>query len=607
MKSIPIELLSPAKNAEFGMAAISFGADAVYIGAPKFSARAAAGNTVADIEKLCSFAHKVHARVYVALNTILFDHELQDAEKLIHQLWNAGADALIIQDMGILEMNLPPIALHASTQANNVSPKHIAFLEKCGFSRVILARELSVAEMSIIAESTSIELEAFVHGALCVSQSGQCYMSAFLGNRSGNRGDCAQPCRLEWNTLDEQGHLLQQNSHVLSLRDMNRSNHLDSMIKAGIRSFKIEGRMKDMAYLKNITAHYRMQLDELFRQHPEYAAASLGKCQYEFIPDPDKTFNRGYTNYLAAEKEVYVTAPSPKSLGQRLGTVSECNGNRIKINTNETILPGDGLCYFNHQGQLEGFSVQKAEQGIVVAPAAIHIRPGTLLYRNHDMAFQRQLQRPEQPRKIGLNMMFEETNDGFRLTAATTDWLYEASAHVSMEKTSAREPEKASETLEKQLIKTGGTMFQVEMLNFEQGRGFFLPVSVINELRREVIEQLGNQLGSKFRREEKMLVPNQEPYCKDTLDYKANVANRLAQKFWERHEASVNEKAFELLFDKSGKPLMTTKLCLRFEAGACAMAHPGNNHPYPRFIERNGQKFRLEYLCDICRMEIVAE
>ncbi|MBN2730250.1 MAG: U32 family peptidase [Bacteroidales bacterium] len=607
MKLIPVELLSPAKNAEFGKTAIDFGADAVYIGAPKFGARAAARNSIEEIKELCNYAHRFHAKVYVAFNTILFDHELQESEKLIHEIYMAGADALIIQDMGITEMNLPPIELHVSTQGHNVDADHINFLEKIEFSRVILGRELSPGQISAIYNQTDIELEAFVHGALCVSYSGQCYLSANMGGRSGNRGECAQPCRLAWNTLDSDGKLLEKDRPVLSLHDMNRSANLEQLLLAGVRSFKIEGRMKDISYLKNITAYYREQLDDVLKRNPEFGKPSLGECSFDFIPDPLKTFNRGYHAYFPDEDRKNLRAGTSKSLGKPLGEVIEKGVQSITISTSEKIQNGDGLCFFDTSGVLRGFAVQQTKGNTIFLPEDIQIDKGATIYRNNDSAFAKLLARHNSVRKIGIVLELFIIEKGFGLIAEIPYTKYRVEKITAIEKTPARDVEKAYESLIAQLSKTGGTPFYIKSIEVEQGKGFFLPISALNALRRDVLSGLETKLGNHYVRIDRVFEHNDIPYYKSELDFRANISNKLAEKFWQRHGVKVNEPAFEIEVPEGEIPLMETKLCLRYEAGACPKYHPGSRENYPSIIEYEGRRFRLKYQCDLCRMEILPE
>ena len=567
MNLTPIELLSPARDAEHGMSAINFGADAVYIGAPKFGARAAAGNSTADIETLCNYAHRFHAKVYVALNTILYDDELAEAEKLIHDIYNAGADALIVQDMGILEMDLPPIALHASTQTHNYDVRRIKFLQEVGFSRVILARELSLKQIAEIRSQTNIELEAFVHGALCVSFSGQCYMSAFHGHRSGNRGECAQPCRLKYDILDDKRNIIESNTHALSLRDMNRSAHLGEMMAAGVTTFKIEGRLKDMNYVKNITAYYRRSLDEIIEHNEKYKTSSLGRCQPDFEPDPEKSFNRGFTEYFLHGRTEKVSAHTSKSLGKRLGQVSESGWNFIKIDNCPEISNGDGLCWFDEHGALKGFAVQYTDRGKIFSDNPIDIKTGTEIYRNLDVAFNKQLAAAGPARRIPVHMIFDETDEGFELAISTEDGKYSLKKKIAIEKTPARDGQKAADTIKTQLSKTGSTFYDVATFELKWGSPLFFPIGELNRIRREAFEEFDQMLLSEYRRDENQIVPNDVQYFENETDYRSNISNALSAQFYKRHGVVKTEPAFELSDDHSEQNLMTTKLCLRYETG----------------------------------------
>ena len=391
----PIELLSPAKDLACGIEAIRHGADAVYIGAPRFSARAAAGNTTDDIRALCDYAHLFGARVYVALNTILKEEELKEAERIIHRLYEAGADALITQDMAIATMDLPPIPLHASTQMDNRTPEKVRFLQDVGFTQVVLARELSLEQIREIARRTTVPLEVFVHGALCVSYSGQCYLSAALGGRSANRGECAQYCRLPYTLVDADGREIAAGKHLLSLKDMNRGDYLEDLLDAGVSSLKIEGRLKEVSYVKNVTAWYRRRLDAILARRPEYRKASAGHCDYTFEPAAEKSFNRGFTPFFLRGRSRDITSfDTPKSAGEPVGTVKDVRGNSFSLQGATTLRNGDGLTFFNERGTLEGFRVNRIEADRVFTLERPALRPGTRLYRNHDQAFERLLEKP---------------------------------------------------------------------------------------------------------------------------------------------------------------------------------------------------------------------
>jgi len=607
MNQTLIELLSPARDAEHGMAAINFGADAVYIGAPKFGARAAAGNSIADIESLCSYAHKFHAKVYVALNTILYNDELAEAEKMIRTIYEAGADALIVQDMGILEMDLPPIVLHASTQTHNYDVRRIQFLQDVGFTRVILARELSLKQIEEIKSKTQIELEAFVHGALCVSFSGQCYMSAFHGHRSGNRGECAQPCRLKYDILDSAKNILEANTHALSLRDMNRSAHLEEMIRAGVSTFKIEGRLKDMNYVKNITAYYRRKLDEIIERNEKVQTSSLGRCQPDFEPDPEKSFNRGFTEYFLHGRTEKVSAHTSKSLGKRLGQVNDAGWNYIKIAGAPTISNGDGLCWFDTTGELKGFAVQGSQQGKIYSDNPVEVAVGTVIYRNNDVVFNKQLAAANPARRIPVNMTFSETEDGFELRISTEDGRYSLEKKFVVAKTPARDESKAADTLKTQLSKTGSTFYDVSNFDMKWGSPLFFPMGELNRIRREAFEAFDQMLLSAYKRAENKIVPNDIPYFEKETDYRSNISNALAEQFYKRHGVEKTATAFELSDDNQGKTLMTMKLCLRYEMGCCPTYQKSQPAHDPQYIAQGEKTFRLEYDCRSCEMKICEE
>ncbi|HBG69339.1 MAG: hypothetical protein A2W93_16210 [Bacteroidetes bacterium GWF2_43_63] len=602
-----IELLSPARDAEHGMAAINFGADAVYIGAPKFGARAAAGNSIGDIEKLCVYAHRFHAKVYVALNTILYDDELAEAEKLIHDIYNAGADALIVQDMGILEMDLPPIALHASTQTHNYDVRRIQFLQDVGFTRVILARELSLKQIGEIKSKTQIELEAFVHGALCVSFSGQCYMSAFHGHRSGNRGECAQPCRLKYDILDSAKNILEANTHALSLRDMNRSAHIEEMIRAGVSTFKIEGRLKDINYVKNITAYYRRTLDEILNKNERLSGASLGRCTFDFEPDPEKSFNRGFTEYFLHGRTEKVSAHTSKSLGKRLGQVSDSGWNYFKIEDAPLISNGDGLCWFDENGELKGFAVQYADNGKIFSDDPINIAKGTEIYRNLDLVFNKQLAAADSARRIPVKMMFSETEDGFELRISTQGGRYSLNKNNVIEKVPARDEQKAADTLKAQLCKTGSTSYDVSDFEMKWGSPLFFPIGELNRIRREAFEAFDQMLLAAYKREENKIEPNDISYFEKETDYRSNISNALAEQFYKRHGVEKTETAFELNDDNQGKTLMTMKLCLRYEMGCCPTYQKAQPAHDPQYIAQGDYIYKLSYNCSSCVMNISEE
>ncbi|HXK48589.1 MAG TPA: U32 family peptidase, partial [Deltaproteobacteria bacterium] len=419
-----IELLSPARDLECGIAAIDHGADAVYIGGPSFGARVSACNPMGDIEKLARHAHRYRARVYLALNTTLFDDELATAEATARRAWDAGVDALIVQDMALLELDLPPLPLIASTQMHNMDVSHIRFLERVGFQRVILARELSLELIRGIRRETSIELEAFVHGSLCVSHSGRCYLSAALGGRSANRGACGQPCRLRWNLIDADGRVLERGRHLLSLKDMDRSAHLSDLIDAGVTSFKIEGRLKDAAYVKNITAYYRTCIDSVLESRSDLRRSSGGKTEILFSPDPRRTFSRGSTCFFLHDKDDGVWSPdTSKSLGEEIGIVRQCGTNWFTLDSDAAgINAGDGLCFFNRSRELQGMQVVTADGARVRVHQPVDgLTPGMAVFRNHDHLFLRGLSGRTSRRKCGLSLVFREAPEGFVLEGRDED------------------------------------------------------------------------------------------------------------------------------------------------------------------------------------------
>lgn len=601
-----LELLSPAKNLDFGREAINHGADALYIGAPAYGARAAATNTLEDIEALVNYAHLYGSKVFVTVNTLLFDHEIEPAVKLIHQLYNIGVDALLIQDLGLLECDLPPIELHASTQCHNASVERIKFLEQVGFRRVVLARETSLEQMREIRQATCLDLEAFIHGALCVSYSGQCYMSQYLNNRSGNRGCCSQPCRSTYDLYDGEGRLLLKEKHLLSLRDFNASQQLENMIAAGISSFKIEGRLKDLSYVKNITAYYRQLLDSMMEGHEK---VSSGSCTYTFSPDPDRTFNRGYTDYFLRERQPMANFATQKSLGKLIGKVTSVGRNSLTISGTEPLANGDGLCYYDADGRLQGFLVNGV-QGRTVTPNQIpDIKVGTTLWRNQDQRFERVLQGKSAERKIGVEMLFNATPDGFVLRLTDEEGLSVTHSIVA-EQQEARNSGGAENPIVKQLSKLGNTPFVATAIVDETQGRYFLPAGTLNQLRREAVEQLMALRIAHHRPADSPRNDGGVPYPTPTLDYRANVINDKAEAFYKRHGVKEIERGLEQTEDYDGKALMTTKYCLRYELGCCLQGkNSGKSQldikPTATLLLRNNdRRFRLDFDCRQCLMLI---
>ncbi|MBR1850641.1 MAG: U32 family peptidase [Bacteroidales bacterium] len=602
-----IELLAPAKDLDFGREAINHGADAVYIGAPAFGARAAATNSVADIEQLANYAHLFGARVFVTVNTLLFDSELEPAVALIKQLYDAGADALIIQDLGLLECDLPPIELHASTQLHNATLERVKFMESVGFKRAILARETSLAQMQTLRQNTNIELESFIHGALCVCYSGQCYLSLALNGRSGNRGTCSQPCRSAYDLLAPNGQKLIANRHLLSLRDFSAAQHLGSMIDAGISSFKIEGRLKDMAYLKNVTAFYRQLIDNYLVTHPEHEAASQGRTQIGFVPDPERTFNRGYTDYFLVGRHKMASHATQKSLGKKIGTVAKVSANSLVLNTLEKITAGDGLCFFGRDGQLQGFLVNRVEGQSIYPNTMPAIEVGSTVWRNNDYAFEKTLKGNSATRKLDVDIILSATCSELRLTFTTPDGLRAEASTPNIFDT-AQKPDMALKQIENQLSKLGETIYSARSVRVEAKPVPFVPAATLNELRRQAAEQLNTIRTEFYKPQPCQTTPNDVPYFEPEVDYNANVVNSRAKAFYERHHAKVTEWGLDLCHNFDGKALMTTKYCLRYELGKCLKTLKPSNIPADTslLLHNNGRTLRLTFDCHACQMKISA-
>jgi putative protease len=602
-----IELLSPAKDLQCGIEAINHGADAVYIGAPKFGARAAVGNSLEDIGILCRYAHLYGVRIYVTLNTILKDEELDEVEQMIWELWRVGVDALIIQDMGIMKLHLPPIPLHASTQMDNRTSEKVQFLEKVGFKQVVLARELSLNEIRQISEHTTVPLEVFVHGALCVSYSGQCYLSAALSGRSANRGECAQYCRLPYTMVDSTGKEIVSEKHLLSLKDMNRSEHLEALLDAGVSSLKIEGRLKDITYVKNVTAFYRKKLDEIFTRRKEYIRSSLGKSVFTFEPVVEKSFNRGFTSFFLNGRTSNITAfDTPKSLGELVGSVKEIKGNSFTISGLKQLNNGDGLVFFNKQGVLEGFRVNRVDANRVYPLEMPSILPKTPLYRNFDHAFEKLLAKPSAERKLGVQIQFLDNAFGFTLCMED-----ETGARVMITKSFAKELARSEQrdNICKQLSKLGNTPFEVAKVDVLLEDNWFIPSSLLAEMRREAVEKLVANRNIRYNREiAKSLHLQEKPHFPQTqLTYLGNVANQKALAFYKEHGITNIDSAFEINPLK-GVPLMFTKHCLRYSMGWCP-TYQKKKSPYkePYYLLYKETRLRLHFDCKHCQMQVIQE
>ena len=608
----PLELLAPAKNADFGIEAIKHGADAVYIGGPAFGARYGAGNDVADIARLCEFAHRYRAKVFVAQNTILHDSELEAGRLLAWDLYHAGVDALIIQDMGLLEVDLPPIQLHASTQTDIRNPGKAKFLEDAGFSQIVLAREMSIEEVRQVADATTLALEYFVHGALCVAYSGQCYISHAHTGRSANRGECSQACRLPYTLVDEKGKVITENQHLLSMKDNNQTENLLALVEAGVSSFKIEGRLKDLSYVKNITAHYRLLLDEIIATHPQYTRASSGKSTYTFEPQPDKTFNRGYTDYFAGGRQDDIGAfDTPAFVGELIGEVVEIGDGWIIVNSEQAFHNGDGVCFHDANGDVMGMRINRAE-GDKLFPAEIpeELTEGATLFRNRDQAFERALEKDSAERRISLKPVLTETDDAFVLTLTDEDGVTASAALPRSEQIGselAQNPEQALAKLKENLGKFGNTMFVAEPVELQLSQAWFLPVSAVNALRREATEKLeAARLASHPRPPRAEPAVNPVPYPQEELTYLGNVFNAKARAFYEKHGVKLIEEAYEAGNEKGMVSLMITRHCLRYSFNLCPK-EVKHLKPDPMTLMNGNEKLILKFDCKACEMHVIGK
>ena len=592
----PLELLAPAKNLECGIAAIDHGADAVYIGARRFGARASAGNSVGDIARLCDYAHQFRAKVYVTVNTIIYDDELEATRQLLQELVDAKVDAVLVQDSSLftLRSSLP---LHASTQTDNRTPEKVRWLRDLGFTRVVLARELSIDEIRAIHEAVpDVELEVFVHGALCVSYSGLCYASQHCFHRSANRGECAQFCRMQFDLLDADGQVIERDRHLLSLKDMCQIDNLEALAEAGATSFKIEGRLKDVTYVKNVTAAYSEQLNAIIRRHPDlYHRASEGRCRYTFTPNLQKTFNRGYTTYFAnGRRPNIVSFDTPKAVGEFVGTVKELRRDSFNVAGTARFANGDGLCFFTDNRQLQGFRVNRVE-GNRLFPQRMPegLRPGLRLYRNNDQEFERLLSKPSAERKIPIMMSLRPTADGFRLSSG------EASVEMTIEHQIAEKPQR--ENIIRQLTKLGNTPYECSDVDMPEDFNYFIPSSQLVELRRLLSEKLKVRNETGDQRSSASLFTSRSPLYSQLHLY--NIANRDACEFYGVERPTAYE-----LHPTADAVLMQCRHCLRYTLGFC-VKHGGQRPSWkePLFLRLgDGRCFRLEFDCRNCQMNVYA-
>jgi putative protease len=623
-----LELLAPARDADIGIDAVNHGADAVYIGGPSFGARAAAANDIADIARLVAHAHRFNARIFATLNTILADDELEPARQQVWQLYDAGVDALIIQDMGLLELDLPPIQLHASTQCDIRTPEKAAFLQDVGLSQIVLARELDLAQIAAIRAATRPEtvLEFFVHGALCVAYSGQCYISHAHTGRSANRGDCSQACRLPYRVTDMEGRIVAHDKHVLSMKDNNQSANLEALVDAGIRSFKIEGRYKDMGYVKNITANYRRLLDELIERRPEFARASCGRTTFAFTPDPNQNFNREFTDYFVAGRKDDIGAfDSPKNPGLPIGHVTKVGEKWVELETDDpaaVLNNGDGLCYYTLQKELAGLAINRAEKVgegtwrvFPRDPVAglKDLRSGTAINRNRDMAWLRMLEKPSAERRIGVWLRLSETGDGFAL-ALTDEDGHTATVSAAHAKDAAKDAARAEATLTQHLGKLGATIFGPVDVALDWTQPWFLPASFVNALRRDAVAALEAARAAAYVRPPRAR-PVEPPaiYPEDTLTYLANVYNHKARDFYAKHGVKLIAAAYESHEETGEVSLMITKHCVRYSLSLCpkqakgVTGVQGTVRAAPLTLINGSEKLTLRFDCRACEMHVVGK
>jgi 23S rRNA 5-hydroxycytidine C2501 synthase len=633
-----LELLAPARDADIGIAAIHHGADAVYIGAPAFGARASASNTLQDIERLCKEAHRFNSKIFITLNTILRDDELEAAQKMAWDVYRAGADVLIVQDMAFLEMDLPPIQLHASTQTDIRTPEKAKFMQDVGFSQIVLARELTLPQIKAIHDVLDAErcnLEFFVHGALCVAYSGQCFISHAHTGRSANRGDCSQACRLPYHVTDAQGRFIAHDKHVLSMKDNNQSENLAALVDAGVRSFKIEGRYKDMAYVKNITGHYRVLIDELIEarqysadpERPPLSRASSGNTTLYFTPNPEQNFNREFTDYFVqGRKEDIGAFDSPKNPGIVLGEVMGTGPNWLEVQPYDkaaVLHNGDGLCYYDLQKELVGVAINRAEPSPKKGVWRLYpkdpmegfrdLRAGMVINRNRDMDWVRGLEKTSSERRIGAWVEFAETAQGFELKLTDEDG-HTASAALTCKKERAKDAVRNDASLREHLSKFGATVFEVLNLQINLSQAWFVPASSLNALRRDAVAALEQARQDAYDRPQR--APAVEPpvsYPEDSLTYLANVYNQKAHDFYAKHGVKVIEAAYESHEELGEASLMITKHCVRFSMSLCpkqakgVTGVQGTVKAEPLMLINGSEKLTLRFDCKPCEMHVVGK
>lgn len=603
-----IELLAPAKNAEVAIEAVKHGADAVYMGASGFGARASACNSVEDIAKVADFAHRYLAKVYVTVNTIIYNNELREVERLIRRLYKAGVDALIVQDMGILRLDIPPIALHASTQCDIRTPEKARFLQDVGFSQLVLPREFTLDEIRAVRNSVDVPLEAFVHGALCVSYSGDCHASVLSTGRSANRGECAQICRLPYDLYDGTGECLMSGRHLLSLRDMNRSGMIAEMLDAGISSFKIEGRLKGLSYVKNVVAYYNNVLDSVVESScGKYARSSVGRVETRFEPVLEKSFNRGFTKYFLDSpglKQSIASIYTPKSQGEKVGVVRSVKNGKIQARLDCKLSNGDGLAFFDKNGVFTGFRLNRLDGDVLYPASAVLLVPGTVLYRNSDKVFEDALSRESAARSVAVDIALRVVDGGLAVDLSDERGCAVTCAVRGLSLDAARSPQE--ESRRQLLSKLGGTGYYAREVTDTCG-GVFVPASTLAMLRRKAFAMLDADNAIRYKRELRHAEKTEAHWpFEPKLSYHDNVANSLAGEFYRSHGVGEIEPALEVSAPHAdSRVVMTTRYCLRRELGACLKCVGGGRIKGPLSIKSGALHFDLEFDCAECRMKVV--
>ena len=599
----PLELLAPALNKDTAISAINHGADAVYIGADRFGAREKAGNSIRDIEDAVKYAHVFNAKVYATVNTIFFDYEAEQVRKLCRDLWNAGVDAIIIQDPGILELDLPPVRFHISTQADNRTLDKVSFWEKNGVSRVILARELSLRQITAIRAKTKVELEVFIHGALCVSYSGACYMSYVSTKRSANRGACSQPCRLPYDLVDNDGKFIEIDKHLLSLRDFDASKALPDLIKAGVTSFKIEGRLKDPAYVKNITAFYHNLINDFIKQNQNYRRPSKGKCTITFKPDIERTFSRGYSTYFLFGRQCgLANFITPKSMGKHAGTVVKTDSKHFLLDDEINFANGDGICFVS-DGKLIGTQIIGVDDKGFIPQDITGIINGTEIFRNRDTEFIKQVEKSETPRSRNLVIDISATDGILELTADTEE--FKSGLTFPIEADIADNQQRAAEIWKTQMLKSGQSAFNVTQVNINTSKLPHYPVSKINELRRLLLGNLTSVILEDAYKNRLVSKISVSDYYEKNINFQHNVSNRFARMFYEKRNVDTVEPACEINENMADEiPVMTTRYCILFEMGMCLTAEQKHKLKFPLYIIGGNQRYVVEFDCENCEMKI---